>query len=301
MTALKTILYFSVFKYPLKLEEIYQLSSSLNIEKVENDLETLVRQKIVYKFGEFYYSEDDDSVVKRRQIGNKMAEAIFPKAIKRAKLIFKFPFVKSVSVSGSLSKNYYDNDGDIDFFIITQPNYLWLGRTFLILYKKLFLLNSKKHFCVNYFISSNSLKITEQNKFTATEIATLKPIYGRPLFLEFLNENQWFRDFYPNKKVDLSYIRPEFEKPLWSRLLQWALRNKLGRAIDGFLKTLTLKKWQRKFKQLNRKNFDIAMKSTNDVSKHHPQDFQSKVITKLNKKYMEHNKAHNLELTLENA
>lgn len=33
----------------------------------------------------------------------------------RAKFIAKFPFVKAVGISGSLSKGYYDNESDIDF------------------------------------------------------------------------------------------------------------------------------------------------------------------------------------------
>ena len=72
-----------------------------------------------------------------------------PKAIKRAKFISKFPYIENVSISGALSKNYYNNDGDIDFFLITQPNRLWIARTLLIIYKKMFLLNSRKYFCVN--------------------------------------------------------------------------------------------------------------------------------------------------------
>ncbi len=51
-----------------------------------------------------------------------MAEEIMPKALKRAQLIMSFPYVESVSISGALAKNYYDDDGDIDFFIITKIN-----------------------------------------------------------------------------------------------------------------------------------------------------------------------------------
>jgi len=62
-----------------------------------------------------------------------------------------------------------------------------------------------------------------------------------------------------------------------------------------------LLKWRSKFKHLNKKDFEIAMKSTNDVSKHHPQDFQSRVIVALNERYDVKNKAYNLNLTMENA
>ena len=82
---------------------------------------------------------------------------VLVKAKAKARFISKFPFVAAVGVSGSLSKGYYDSDSDIDFFIITQHNRLWICRTLLMVYKKIFLLNSRKYFCPNYFISSEQL------------------------------------------------------------------------------------------------------------------------------------------------
>ena len=70
-----------------------------------------------------------------------MAKEIMPKALKTSNFIAKFPYIECVSLSGALSKGYYDDDdGDFDFFIITKPNRLWIARTLLILYKKIFLL-----------------------------------------------------------------------------------------------------------------------------------------------------------------
>ncbi|WP_299120803.1 nucleotidyltransferase domain-containing protein [uncultured Winogradskyella sp.] len=301
MNALKVIIYFSIFKYPLTLEEIFSFSSAASIEETRVQIQKLIEKKIVYKFGHFYSDINDYTLVERRLSGNKMADDIMPKALKRAKLIMSFPFVESVSISGSLSKNYYDDTGDIDFFLITKPRYLWLARTFLIAYKKLFLLNSKKYFCVNYFISSDRLKIAEQNKFTATELITLKPIYGKAVFHAFIAENQWALDFYPNRPLHSDLLNDNFSKPLWSKFLEGLFKNKVGHNLNHYFKRLTLKKWKSKFKHLKKKEFEIAMKSTNDVSKHHPQDFQSKVIVSLNERYDVKNKAYNLNLTMENA
>ncbi|MBC3845566.1 nucleotidyltransferase domain-containing protein [Winogradskyella echinorum] len=301
MNALKVIIYFSIFKYPLTLEEVFSFSSEKNIEDIKNQLQDLINNNIVFKFGNYYSDVNDASLVQRRLNGNIMAEHIMPKALKRGKLIMSFPFIESVSVSGALSKGYYDDDGDIDFFIITKPKYLWLARTLLILFKKLFLFNSKKYFCVNYFISSDHLKIAEQNKFTATELITLIPIYGKTVFNVFVAQNKWALDFYPNRTINIQLLSESFKKPIWSRSLEFLFTNKLGYKLNLYLKKLTLKKWKSKFKHLRKKEFEIALKSTNDVSKHHPQDFQTKVIGKLNERYDDKNKAYNLNLTMENA
>lgn len=301
MNALKVIIYFSIFKYPLTKEEIYRFSSADNLQEIENELSELVQKKIIFKLGEFYADTNSLAIVQRRIKGNKMAEEIMPKALKRAKLIMSFPYVESVSISGSLAKNYYDDDGDIDFFIITKPQKLWLARTFLILFKKIFLLNSRKYFCVNYFISSSYLKIDEQNRFTATELITLKPVYGKTVFNNFLAENQWAFNLYPNKSIDKTSLAENFKKPIWSRVLEVIFNNKIGEKLDVVFKRITLNKWKSKFKNLRKKEFEVAMKSTNDVSKHHPKNFQTRVILSLNERCDDKNKAFNLNLTMEHA
>ena len=301
MNALKVIIYFSIFKYPLTKEEIFSFSSAKSLGDTELELQKLIKNSIVFKFGKYYSDINNEALVERRLNGNTMANGIMPKALKRAKLIMSFPYIKSVCISGALAKGYYDNDGDIDFFIITKPKHLWLARTLLIAYKKLFLLNSKKHFCVNYFISSDRLKIAEQNKFTATELITLIPIYGKTVFNTFVEENSWVLDFYPNKTINTELLSDGFKKPFWSRFLEVVFNNKFGYKLNNYLKKITLNKWKSKFRHLKKKDFEIAMKSTNDVSKHHPQDFQTKVIVSLNKRYSDKNKAFNLNLTMENA
>lgn len=301
MNVLKVIIYFSIFKYPLKKEEIFAFSSKQNIEVVDRELETLLEKKIIFQLGEFYSCKNDHRLVERRLKGNNMAAEVMPKALKSAKLIAAFPFVESVAISGALSKKYFDKNGDVDFFIITKAKHLWLSRTLLVLFKKMFLLNSKKYFCVNYFIGSNKLKIQEQNKFTATELVTLLPIYGKSIFSDFIKTNQWAFQFYPNKTIDFSFIKETRTKPPWSKVLELLFANALGQRFDKYLKALTIKKWKSKFKHLDKNVFEIAMKSTNDVSKHHPQDFQSQVIVRLNKQYADKNKTYNLNLSKENA
>ncbi len=301
MSALKAIVYFSVFKYPLTKSEIFSFCSLSDIKILEKELKHLLKNKIIFKHGDYYSDIKDNTIVEQRIIGNEMAQNIMPKALKTGKFIMKFPFIESVCLSGALAKGYYDNDGDIDFFIITKPKYLWLARTFLIIFKKIFKLNSKKYFCVNYFISSNALVIKEQNRFTATELLTLIPLYGKTVFNSFIDANTWATKVLPNKKNNTTFLKSDFKKPLWSRTLESIFSTKMGQQLDTYLKQLTLKKWNSKFKNLNKENFDIAMKSTNDVSKHHPQDFQNKVIVALNKRYKEKNEAFNLNLVLEHA
>ncbi len=300
MDSLKTLLYFSIFNYPLKKDEIYTFSSLENKRALELELSHLIENKVIYKIGDYYLCLEKESLVRRRTLGNKMAKEIFPKAKRMSKFIAKFPFVEGVGISGALSKGYHDENSDIDFFIITTPQRLWIARTLLILYKKIFLLNSRKHFCVNYFIASNTLEIDEKNKFTATELITLIPMYGEKVFQTFYYKNHWAQEYYPNYSKNGSQIN-NVKKPLLSKFVEAILKTSFGAFVDRFFLKLTYRKWKQKFRFIDKEDFDIAMKSTKNVSKHHPRNFQKKVIDTLNEKYSKIESIHNITLEPEHA
>lgn len=293
METIKTILYFSIFRYPLTLEEIHSYTNNLNCSDTENELLHLIEQKILTKVDDFYvYGSDLDSVIKRLR-GNMNAKKIMAKAHERALFISKFPFVESVGISGSLSKGYYDNDSDIDFFVITKHNKLWVCRTLLMLYKKIFLLNSRKYFCVNYFISDQQLEIEEKNRFTATELKTLIPMQGKNAFEQFYNRNLWIKDYFSKFEINLESV-PEIKKNGLTKTIEFFFDNGFGNTIDYLFKSITLRKWRAKFKFLSEDDFKIALKSTKNISKHHPSNFQKKVILSLNDKLEEVQRNYNI-------
>lgn len=300
MESLKTILYFSIFRYPLTLEEIHSYTNHKNIEETNQELEYLIQDKILRKVDDFYvYANDLESVTKRLK-GNLNAQKAIKIAEKKAKFIAQFPYVKAVGVSGSLSKGYYDNESDIDFFVITTPNKLWICRTLLMVYKKIFLLNSRKYFCINYFISTQQLELEEKNRFTATELKTLIPMQGKVVFEEFYHSNKWIESYFSKFEVNLKTV-PNIKKAVFPIFIESILNNKIGFYIDGVFKKITLKKWKSKFEFLNADDFNIALKSTQNISKHHPSNFQRKVIEALNAKIEEVATNFNIILPKENV
>ena len=296
MNALKPILYYSIFNYPLTKVEIYRYSDAENIEIINTELKTLIERKALKEYKGFFIYNNDNTIAERRITGNLDAKKVMPKALKRAKFISKFPYIESVSISGSLSKGNYENDGDVDFFLITKPNRLWIARTCLIVYKKVILQNSKKYFCVNYFISSDHLEISEKNLFTATELATLIPVTGKKIFTEFIDHNNWAKSHFPNIDTTRNHKTTDVNPFLISKCIEILFNWKLGEIIDNLFRGLTLKRWTSKFSELDKKQFKIALKSTKSVSKHHPQNFQKKVIDAYNNKVLEFEKTYNLKI-----
>ena len=300
METLKTILYFSIFRHPLKIEEIHSYTNYVTISETEKELQHLLDEKILKKVDEYYvYGSDLDSVIKRLR-GNMYAKRALRIALKKAKFIAKFPYVEAVGISGSLSKGYYDNESDIDFFVITKPNKLWICRTLLMLYKKIFLFNSRKYFCVNYFISSSQMEIEEQNRFTATELKTLIPMQGKTTFEAFYQNNSWVKNYFSKFEPQINSIS-DTQKPAFSRGIEIVFDTRVGAIIDTVFKTITLKKWKSKFHHMNEEDFKIALKTTKNISKHHPSNFQKKVILSLNTKLEEVQSKYNVVLQKEHV
>ena len=300
MQTLTSVLYYSIFRYPLNLQEIHFYSENNNLSDTKRDLDILVSQNIITLSNDFYVYNDDLNCVYRRQKGNLKAQEILIGAKSKAHFIAKFPFVECVGISGSLSKNYYDENSDIDFFVIAKQNRLWLCRIFLVLYKKIFLFNSYKQFCINYYITEDFLEIEEKNRFTATEVITLIPVTGKSIFTEFYQSNQWVLDYFVKFIADVAKVI-DIKKSKASIAVECLLDNKIGTYLDQVIKRVFIKKWQSKFNYLSDDDLQIALKSTANVSKHHPLNFQKKVLDALQIKFEEVRMKFNIDLQQKNV
>lgn len=273
-----TIVYFDIFSYPLKAEEIVKYCNvpGLDIDKGIMLLEGLKKEGMLNQKDGFYFLGNDISKIKRRLDGNQLATKRMSVAKRYAALISNFPFVRAIFISGSLSKNFMLSKSDIDFFIITEPGKLWLCRAILVIFKKLFLFNSYRNFCLNYFIDSKSLEIPDKNIYTANEIAFLLPMYNYQLYCQFIGSNSWVRAYYPNIELlpEKYFIKPFTIK----RLIENFFNNRLGNTFDNWSFTIFTKFWRRKFSYFDEKTFNFNLRSKKNVSKHHPNDFQSKVL-----------------------
>lgn len=297
---IKTLVYYDVFQHPLLADELREFSAIQPLPSIaafNQTLNEMVLHGQLFKVGRFYALRNDAAMAEKRESGNALAQQYMNKALNRARFIWKFPFVEAVYLSGSMSKGVMAPDGDVDFFIITRPGKLWLARTLLIAYKKLFLLNSYKFFCVNYFIDTNHLTIEEQNLFTATEVVTLVPACDNGWYDAFFKANKWVAKYYPNARPQAVVADVQKEKSVRKSLGEVLLNNPLGVALDKLFLRLTLKRWKAKFGHLRGRDFDVAMKSRTYVSKHHPQNFQRRVMDAYQSGMDAFENKHNVSLT----
>ena len=278
----KTLLYYDIFNYPLKGEEVFRFlgMNSITEKDVFASLDSLAVEGLVARHGEYYSMQFDAKLVTRRVRGNRVAKGYHAIAIKRAGFISKFPFVRAVMGSGSLSKDYMDESCDLDFFIVTAPGRLWIARSLLVLYKRLFLNNSHKFFCVNYFIDEAHLEIEEQNLFTATELATVLPLYGAEYYQRLHDQNRrWVKAFLPNYQVRNTSEIPYSHKGVIKRMLETFINLLLPALLERMLMNATLRRWRKLYQPgYTAQDFSIAFKTKEHVSKNHPRNLQKSIL-----------------------
>lgn len=294
---LRTLMYFQTFRYPLTLDEIFHYTKSGSKSEVQNAVASLTQMDLLGTLSGKYFLQGNETDVAHRSALNKRAAEYYAPANKFTKLISKFPFVRGILITGSLSKGCMEKNGDIDYLIITEPNRLWLCRTFLTAYKKLILLNSRKYFCVNYYLDSESLHIPDKNIFTATEISSAKPAYNAEVCEDFFIANKWIHDFYPNHTSENPFRIHDNPESFLKNIIEDILDGILGELADKWAMRLFIWRWKMKFKGEDQSRFEVNFRSRKNVSKHHPHGFQFKVLKACEENVMSLEKRFNVKLT----
>lgn len=250
------------------------LSVEADIIQVQNVLRELKNNEVIQEHDGYYGVAVTEEQIKTRKQDEARFDEALSKVMASSRIISRFPFVRGLAISGGISKGVMKEDGDVDFFITTSRNRLWICRSLLVINKKLLRFNSKKYFCVNYFVDVDSLHIPDHNLFTATEIAYLIPTYDGTSHAKLLKENDWHEAYVPNfRRADVLHPLPS-NNNIAKYVVEKLLSGWLGNKLDRLCMRVTLKQWQRKFPHFTQEEFDLAMRSKRNVSKHHPGNFQ---------------------------
>jgi hypothetical protein len=280
---LRVLLYFDVFNHPLTIEEIFSFLPSRGLSK--DRLGFLLRSgplnRVVKTRGRFYFFRSaSDSCIEERMSKERFARRRIRIAALVARFIGLFPFVRAVMLSGELSKGIASRNSDIDFAVITRSQRLWICRTILILFKKVFLFNSKKYFCLNHFISEDDLSVETRNIYSATEIATLKPLVNREYYDRYMGANLWVMDFFPNWDPS-SASQPEGPSSLngFDGTSERHILAPILDRLDHWLMIRWRRLWQRRYAHLAEEERRHMFRCDASISTAYGEDYQQKILT----------------------
>lgn len=138
--------------------------------------------------------------------------------------------------------------------------------------------------------------IEEKNLFTATELATLIPLYNGKMYKELMNDNDWLHQFFPNYKPRQISTAILYQSS-WKRNCLEKILSLFGNILDKSLMKITLNRWQKIYsKGCTESDFKIVFKTNATTSKSHPKNYQRKVIDLYNQKLKEFNNTHDLQI-----
>lgn len=197
---LDPIVYGDIFDYPLTLDEIWRycplpFTREQLVRRLDGSESTNAAAALLGSRDGFYYLQGREELVDRRRRREDVSRTIWKRARKVAGLIQHVPFIRALAVTGSLTTDNTEEDGDPDFLVITESNRIWTVFFFLGTIQKL---TSTRTLCPNFYISSESLGVTPRDYYNAREVTQAIPLVGMELFQRFIEANSWVRDYIPN-------------------------------------------------------------------------------------------------------
>lgn len=294
---LKPILYGDIFDYPLTFEEIYKfLEFEANAEEVKRLLDEAMQRREIMLVDGFYSLADRSHLITKRRERWKVSQTLWPKALHYGRWIASLPFVRLVSVTGSLAvDNPRDGVDDIDYLIVTTPGRLWLCRALIILMVK-YGHRRGANLCPNYILTEKVLYFEENNLFTAREMLQMIPLYGRDFYLEMRAVNNWVTHYLP-QGTGLNLHRLDDQLSAIQRFLkqtsEFVLGGFLGSVVEKVLQKIQITKHTnraRKYGALDKVVF------TPDMCKGHYDGHNNRTMTA----YHQRLQAHSVNGTLKN-
>ena len=289
---IRTLLYYEIFDHPLTLRELFQFfpRNSISFGSFRNRVTELAAAGTVREEGGFYQlAANQTSLEEIRVRRERLAKRRLRISRFMSQIIKRFPFVRGVFLSGDLSKGVASPPSDIDYVVITEPGRLWVCRSLLILFKKVFLLNRKKYFCLNYFVTSDHLGVDERNYYTATEVAHLKPLYNFPLLLKYMNENTWIKEYFPNFRLFETVTGPGQQRRPWlQRIIEMPLQGTLIDNLDKRLMKTMASVWRKRYGNLDELTRERIFRSTPHESRAFAGNFSTKIDTIYKNKLLSH-------------
>lgn len=227
-----------------KFELIDQVNppSSVHLDTVLLQLSALVQDGKISQQNGFYTLVGRENLVMQR-LANYRFGLYREKLIRRYIWATKYlPFVRGIALGGSQALGLQKATSDIDLLIITDPNRMWVARTFLMAYFQLFGVRRYQNkianrFCLNHYLAEPREVDAERNLYKAMEYSRLRPLVFTQAINEFLKANLgWIKLFFPNMTVRESVIAKQSWLQRWQEVI---LKGSFGLWLDK-----QLSRWQ---------------------------------------------------------
>lgn len=199
---------------------------------------------------------------------------LWAKAKRYVRFLQAVPFLKMVAVCNNLAFGKVHKNSDIDLFIISKKNRLFIVRSFVTLFLQILGVrrhgkNIKARFCLSFFIDEESMdlsKIAIKNDiYLAYWVKSMVPLIERGVYKDFISKNRWAGYYFKNNEEFCTgrnkIIKESVILNFFRKIFELILNRKFGDFLEN-----KLKKWQ--IKRANKKINNAGDKSSIIVSDH---------------------------------
>lgn len=207
---LKTLIYADIFDYPLKVYEIHKwlIGKQASLRQVEKAVEKLRVKGKVVRGEDYYFLPGRHQLLAKRQRRQQQSVKYFRKAKLLTVILKLIPWIKLIGISGGLAMENAQKGDDIDLFIITAKNRLWISRLLalgllsLTGQRRKVGQNGKKvagKLCLNILLEEDRLAQINKDIYLAHEVLQMRVLWQREkVYSKYLSENTWVFKFLPN-------------------------------------------------------------------------------------------------------
>lgn len=240
---IKTLAYYQALGgIPLTLVEIRRYlvekkgaKESASFLELQRMLETLIDKGFVLKKNGFYKLRGSTEEFKKRETSAKHTALKWKKFTQKGKILPYIPYVRMISVTGSLATNSTHEESDIDILIQSSPRKIWTARLFVTLATQLF--GSRRHgtkiknqLCFNQYTTQDANELGPPNINAVIEDIRI-PMWSQN------NNSSFSRDF------SLFSFRPHSSLMALKKIVEFVLDiTLLGRALEYILGKIQIMK-----------------------------------------------------------
>jgi hypothetical protein len=223
---LTTLAYYDVLDYPMTSFEIWKYLTAIpnsqfpisnkiqknndvkfSLDDVIKELENSELKKYVEEHHGFYFLRGRKSLAEERIKRNKISEKKYRMLQKIASILRFVPFVRMMAVTGRVAMKNAEEKSDLDLLIVLKGGKIFTGRILVTLI--VHLLGKRRYkgkitdrVCLNYFITTDSLEISQKDMFSSSEYYFMLLLFGEKVFREFREKNAWISEYKPNLKIE---------------------------------------------------------------------------------------------------
>ena len=245
----ETVAYADVFDCALTEPELHRYLVGVEADRAEVRTALAsdrVEGGFLRRSGAYVTLAGREQLVERRRECAERGARLWPLAARYGALLARFPFVRLVAVSGALAVDNAGVNGDIDYFIVTEPDRLWLCRSLVIGVVR-WVARRGITLCPNYFLSERVLALDPPSLFAAHEVTQMVPVGDTETYRRFRQLNRWTDRFLPNAVGAPRVIETTSgTRPRWSRAAAWAGRTGWGGRVERWEQTRKVGRFSRR-------------------------------------------------------